>query len=180
MIDKLMAASAKPAREQGQAPNAGAAANGSQDALTHVLVVDDDHSIRETVRMLLEDAGYQVSEAVHGGEALPLLRGGPSYVVLLDLMMPQLDGASLLSLVAEDPELERRHSFVLMTADQHATRTRFKTLLARLAVPVIRKPFDIEVLLQHVERAAQRLRASHGGVNGSGGHWGGSGNTMPQ
>lgn len=125
-----------------------------------MLIVDDDHSIRETLRLLLEDAGYHVTEACNGLEALTLLRDErASYITLLDLCMPQLNGAALLGIVAEDPDLARRHSFILMTADTRAMSRLFADHLARLAVPMLAKPFDIDDLFDLVERATQRLKA---------------------
>lgn len=59
-----------------------------------VLVVDDDADIRDVLRMLCEAEGYRVvGEAAHGAEALPLaLRHRPD-VVILDFLMPRMDGA---------------------------------------------------------------------------------------
>jgi chemosensory pili system protein ChpA (sensor histidine kinase/response regulator) len=131
------------------------------DEGARVLVVDDDHSIRETLRLLLEDDGYQVVEAGDGMDALDLLRvEGVSYIALLDLSMPQLDGAGLLGIVAEDPELARRHSFILMTANTCAMSCLFTAHLARLSVPLLSKPFDMDDLLDLVEQAQMRLAAS--------------------
>jgi CheY-like chemotaxis protein len=128
--------------------------------VAQVLVVDDDHSIRDTVRLLLEDAGYSVAEAGNGVEALALLRDErASYITLLDLRMPQLDGAGLLGIVAEDPDLACRHTFILMTADIRALSPLFSSHLTRLAVPVLSKPFDIDDLFDLVERAACELTA---------------------
>lgn len=125
---------------------------------TRVLVVDDDHAIRETLRLLLEDEGYQVTEACDGVEALTLLRHEcASYVTLLDLRMPRLDGSGLLGIVAEDPALASRHSFILMTADRHAMSRIFTDHLARRAVPTLSKPFDIDDLLDLVEQAQRQL-----------------------
>lgn len=130
---------------------------GEGDA-TRVLVVDDDHSIRDTVRLLLEDAGYPVTEACNGIEALALLRDEhASYITLLDLRMPRLDGAGLLGLVAEDPDLARRHTFILMTADTRALSPLFASHLTRLAVLLLSKPFDMDDLFDLVEHAERDL-----------------------
>ncbi len=131
-----------------------------ESELAQVLVVDDDHSIRDTLRLLLEDAGYSVAEAGNGVEALALLRDErASYITLLDLRMPQLDGAGLLGIVAEEPDLVSRHSFILMTADARALSPLFSSHLTRLAVPVLSKPFDIDDLFDLVERAERKLTA---------------------
>jgi signal transduction histidine kinase/CheY-like chemotaxis protein len=57
-----------------------------------VLVVDDDVEIRQLLRRMLEPAGYAVVEAENGRVALKHLREGPPSVILLDLMMPEMDG----------------------------------------------------------------------------------------
>lgn len=123
-----------------------------------VLVVDDDEAIRETLRLLLEDSGYRVLEAADGKTALDVLhRVRVPLVVLLDLMMPRLDGAGVLHAVAEDPVLAERHAFVLVTANLQRYPKVFQNVLHRLRVPVLRKPFDVDELLQVVVEAGQRL-----------------------
>ncbi len=126
--------------------------------MTPVLLVDDDQAIRETLRLVLEDAGYQVLEASDGIAALQALRDAPNgMVVLLDLMMPKLDGAGVLGAVAGDRRLAKRHTFILTTATHQTLSLAFVNLLTNLAVPVVRKPFELDELLAIVERAAQRL-----------------------
>lgn len=61
----------------------------------HILVVDDDHELRDTLREVLEDLGYSVEAAVDGRDALSRLRSKARRpdLILLDLQMPNLDGA---------------------------------------------------------------------------------------
>ena len=116
---------------------------------TNVLLVDDDISIRETLRSLLEDAGYAVFEVQDGLQALDYLRKTPSpMIVLLDLMMPRLDGAGLLGAVAGDTRRLVRHRYILMTASHETLSLAFVHLLSDLSVPVVHKPFDIDKLLE--------------------------------
>lgn len=127
-------------------------------AATRVLIVDDDEGIRETIRFALEDAGYSVTEATDGLDALKLLRAGKErMVVLLDFMMPGLDGAGLLGAVAADARLAADYAFVLITANTKTLTLAFATLLQNLSVPVITKPFDIDNLLNAVATATRRL-----------------------
>jgi two-component system alkaline phosphatase synthesis response regulator PhoP len=127
-------------------------------AVTRVLIVDDDEGIRETIRFALEDAGYTVTEASDGLAALKQLRAGRDHmVVLLDLMMPGLDGAGLLGAVAADARLSSQYAFVLITANTKTLTLAFATLLQNLSVPVLTKPFDIDTLLDAVATAAHRL-----------------------
>lgn len=134
--------------------------DGRQSSARYALIVDDDKDIRATLRWLLEDAGYQVVEAVEGGAALKVLRTTPHHmVVLLDLMMPNgIDGESALLTAAQDAKLISQHSFILMTAAATTLRLAFVTLLSRLEIPVLHKPFDVDDALALVEAATQRLR----------------------
>ncbi|HWW66427.1 MAG TPA: response regulator, partial [Solirubrobacterales bacterium] len=69
-----------------------------------VLVVDDQFSVREMQRSILEAAGYRVEVARHGGEALQRLAADPHVdMVLTDVQMPEMDGFELLKAIREDP-----------------------------------------------------------------------------
>ena len=61
-----------------------------------ILIVDDEPKIRKFLRMMLEHAGYQVVEASNGKEGLNLCKITPPTIVLMDIMMPELDGISSL------------------------------------------------------------------------------------
>lgn len=71
-----------------------------------ILVVDDDVDALEAMRFVLEGAGYDVVTAANGEEALRYLRGGGAAgLVLLDLMMPVMNGWTFLAHVESDPSL---------------------------------------------------------------------------
>jgi two-component system chemotaxis response regulator CheY len=126
--------------------------------VAHVLIVDDDADIRMTMRTLLEDfGGHTVLEAADGVSALEQLRASEdALVVLLDLLMPKLDGIGVLQAVAADARLATRHAYVLVTVSRKAeSATRLASLA--LAVPVVAKPFDISVLLETVAESDRRL-----------------------
>jgi len=61
-----------------------------------VLIVDDDASIRSLLGFVFDDAGYRVVEAADGLEALEVLRTTPPALMILDLMMPEVDGLAVL------------------------------------------------------------------------------------
>lgn len=127
-------------------------------ALGPVLVVDDDEAIRETLRFVLEDTGYEVEEAADGVAALQRLRSSTRpMVVLLDLMMPRMDGDELLSRVANDEILRRCHAFVLLTASPRARMLTVGRVSSRMLVPCVEKPFDLGDLLDVVAQAAQQV-----------------------
>src|SRR5690242_9570293 len=122
----------------------------------HVLVVDDDVAIRQLLRVLLEGAGYAVTEAEDGERALSALRGSPHpFVVLLDVGMPELDGVGVLRTV-----VRTRHIYILMTAsDSGSPPGKAAELLAQIGGEFLPKPFSNRGVLRVVGRAAQRLLA---------------------
>jgi CheY-like chemotaxis protein len=123
-----------------------------------VLIVDDDTIIRETLRWLLEDGGYQVTEAPDGEQALAILRASDQpLVVLLDLMMPHVNGQEVIETIAADQQLATRHAYVVVTANAHLLSAAFRDRLTTLAIPLVAKPFDLDLLYEAVAKAAGRL-----------------------
>lgn len=124
----------------------------------HVLVVDDDPGIRESVRLLLEDEGYTVEEAPDGAVGLRLLARSPdALIALVDYRMPLVDGQELLRTVADDTKLLKRHTYVLFTANRDLLSPKFKQLLTAHHIPVMEKPFEIDTLLDTVAHAHEEL-----------------------
>lgn len=123
-----------------------------------VLIVDDDDDIRDVVRELLEDEGYDVQEARHGEDALRFLRKATSpYVVLLDLRMPVLDGVAVINAVSNDKSLRQRHAYILATADNRTLPLSFVQQLTHLQIPILSKPFDVRRLYDLVAISSERL-----------------------
>jgi DNA-binding response OmpR family regulator len=111
-----------------------------------VLVVDDDPDILQTLALCLSTEGYRVVMAGNGKEALELLAGELPAVILLDLMMPVMDGWQF---VAElDKQGRRASPLLILSADRavqgHAARLRADAYLA--------KPFDLDELLVKVSQ----------------------------
>jgi CheY-like chemotaxis protein len=126
--------------------------------MARVLIVDDEQDIRDTIRFILEDAGYEVIEADDGAAALGALRAsGTPLVVLLDLLLPRVSGIDVMKAVLDDPALSRRSAFLLMTADSANLKQQADPLLAQMSAQVISKPFDVDVLLAMVDQAAHSL-----------------------
>lgn len=130
--------------------------------MAHVLVVDDDEDIRLTMRTLLEDVGgHTVLEAANGMHGLQQLRASEQrLVVLLDVLMPGLDGIDVLRAVATDEQLATRHAYLLVSASPVATPPDIPVSL-KLGLDVVPKPFDIANLLEAVAQANHRIQASN-------------------
>ncbi|HEX8032505.1 MAG TPA: response regulator [Ktedonobacterales bacterium] len=123
-----------------------------------VLVVDDDEPTRETLRVMLEDAGYAVAEAPDGQAALEMLRSTPYHaIVLFDLLMPVLDGIGFLREVKDDERLAKRHGYILLTANRQALRSDSEELIRSVSVKVVQKPFEVGPLLRLIADVEQAL-----------------------
>ena len=119
-----------------------------------VLVADDDPSVRSLLRVVLEDDGYRVVEAVDRHSALAMLHSGYPDVALLDLQMPGLTGEQVLSHTRRSAEIP-----VLVLSGE--PRDRGKLGLRVGAHDFISKPFDPDELLARVHaatRVSQALR----------------------
>lgn len=128
-----------------------------------LFVVDDDAGIRDTLRLLLEDAGYQVNEASDGATALGMLREMEApHVVLLDQHLPGLSGDVLLRTVASDAALRLRHAYVLLTANSSDQACRITQSIPHMDVAVVTKPFDVDDLLDTITAVTGRLSGTAG------------------
>jgi signal transduction histidine kinase len=124
-----------------------------------VLVVEDDDAIRETLAPMLEEEGYQVSTASHGGEALDLLGvDALPDVILLDLRMPVMDGWTFRDAQRRDSRLASI-PVVAISADGTAQA---KTISADA---FLHKPLHLPALLATIARVLaeyeQRAQSSH-------------------
>lgn len=123
-----------------------------------VCIVDDDPGIRESLRFLFEDAGYAVEEAEDGASALALLRADErASVVLLDRMMARVDGVQTLRLLNAEPDLARRTAIIYMTARNDPPAPEMAELIRRSTFATVSKPFNLDALLEMVERASMQL-----------------------
>ncbi len=112
-----------------------------------VLIVDDDHDIREGVVAVLQSRGYDTAEARHGQEALDRLRAGlhPD-LILLDLHMPVMDGATFCDACARDAALASIPIVVVSSDTASAGR-----MAAKGARAFLSKPVPIERLMATIE-----------------------------
>jgi CheY-like chemotaxis protein len=111
--------------------------------MSSVLVVDDEQAIREFLDDVLTGEGYQVSTATDGQAALTHLAAAPPDLVLLDIMMPVLDGREVLRRMRADPKLSRVAVLVMSAAADPALLEGVDRFLP--------KPFDLDHLLSAVE-----------------------------
>ena len=116
-----------------------------------VLVVDDEANIRELVSVYLTSAGYSVECAADGMEALTTVRAGGIDLVVLDIMLPGMDGAAVCSAIRE----ESRIPVIMLTArDSDLDKV---ALLEAGADDYIVKPFSPPELVARVRAVLRRV-----------------------
>ncbi len=117
-----------------------------------VLVVDDDPVIRSTVAELLLDEGYAVEQAGDGSQALQVVQRSTPNAIVLDLMMPVLDGWAFVDQCRALPQCADV-PIVVMSATHglHETAERLHDMGVRA---VVAKPFDVDALIAIVQRYA--------------------------
>ena len=120
-----------------------------------ILVVDDEAAITSFLRMGLAQAGYEVSVAADGPEALAVCDGGHVDLVVLDLMLPGMDGVEVCQRLRGNPDL-----LVLMLTAADAVDQRIRGLDAG-ADDYLVKPFDFEELLARIRALLRRRLPEH-------------------
>lgn len=135
--------------ERGAFPRERSTGKGGERARARVLVVDDDHSILDTVTSILENEGHQVMAASGGAEALSMARAWHPTLVLLDMRMPIMDGWAVARSLRESGS---RVPIVVMTAAENASRWAHEIG----ASGHLDKPFGLDDLIEVVERHSER------------------------
>lgn len=106
---------------------------------SRVLVADDDHSIRQLVRTIIRRENIEIDCAADGQEAIDKLQEREYAVILLDLMMPRVDGFGVIEYLRTHPPA---HKPVVLVITAYADQ-KFKEVDADLVAGVLRKPFEV-------------------------------------
>jgi len=120
-----------------------------------VLVVDDEPMLRETLGNMLSDEGYVVDLAIDGESALDRVHAFRPDAILLDLMMPGMNGRQFLQALRDEPAY-RDVPVLIMTA-VHGLEVNLANVGAN---ELVEKPFDVEDLLNKVALAVYRSRSA--------------------
>ncbi|HZV11916.1 MAG TPA: response regulator transcription factor [Candidatus Kapabacteria bacterium] len=121
-----------------------------------ILIVDDEHSIREFLKFLLESRGYNILLAHTAAEALEEARKKPS-LILLDVMMPGIDGWQIAKMLKDHPDTNAI-PIIFVTASQSVADE--VTSFEVGAVDYITKPFNIPKLLARINSVLHRTSES--------------------
>jgi DNA-binding response OmpR family regulator len=113
-----------------------------------ILIVDDDNNIRTLLSVNLIAQGYPIETAINGGEAITKINSDPPWLIILDVMMPEIDGWEVCKFVRDDPDLESIKIILLTARDTERDKLIGKNILK--ADEYLTKPFDMDVLLDKI------------------------------
>jgi CheY-like chemotaxis protein len=116
--------------------------------MAKILVVDDEFGIGELLRELLSEEGHEVALAINGHQGLAKVAQEPPDLILLDFMMPVLNGPGMMRAMAESPDTSEIPVIIMSSLPE-------STIIARISghVAYVRKPFQIDALLELVATA---------------------------
>ena len=113
-----------------------------------ILIVDDTETMRMTQQMMLGDEGYQIVMATNGVEALEMVHRNKPDLILMDIMMPLMDGIECCQRIKSDEQLKDIKIVMVTTRSEYA---RVKEAFAAGCDDYINKPINKEDLLTKVK-----------------------------
>jgi adenylate cyclase len=137
----------------GSFPETGPAAGPRKEGA--ILVVDDLEENRELLRRRLSRLGYSVQTVESGGQALQLAAEQPPDLILLDIIMPGLDGFAVLNQLKQNPDTHHIPVVMLSSSDDIDTVVRCISLGADDFLP---KPFNASLLMARIESSLSKKR----------------------
>ncbi|HYF49710.1 MAG TPA: response regulator transcription factor [Planctomycetota bacterium] len=120
-----------------------------------LLIVEDDNDIRELIKHTMIKEGYEVTATAHGEEGLKLAQQGTYDLVLLDLMLPGMDGLEVCRRLRSNPEMRKTGVLIITAKDDEVDVV---TGLELGADDYLVKPFSVRVLLARVRALLRRMR----------------------
>ena len=120
------------------------------EQMDKILIIEDEPAIRDILRELLTDAGYEVEEAADGLEGVEKFRAGSFSLVLLDLMLPKLDGYGVCEQIRAVSDVP-----VIMITALSGEEAEVRAFELR-ADDYITKPFSLRLVLMRVEAVLRR------------------------
>ncbi len=124
------------------------------DKQPYILITDDDPDIVENLVTILETQPYRLATARDGKQCLALIKQEQPDLLILDMLMPRLDGWGVIRELRSDPQYAQLPIMVLTTVVEDASRRRYE-LEVGMAMDVqdyMQKPAKPAELLQHVEK----------------------------
>ena len=129
-----------------------------------ILLVDDDPDIRDVLTVILESRGYQIVTARDGIEGLAALRAENPDLMIVDLLMPKMDGFAMLKELQDGRWSKYRGTpiLILSSVREEASRRRYEleTALEFNVDDYVEKPINPDILLERVERLIAKKEAA--------------------
>ena len=116
--------------------------------MARILIIDDEDELRSMLRQMLEQAGYEVTEAVNGAEGIQLYEQDTHDLIITDIIMPEKEGVeTIIALRRADPDLP----IIAISGGGRLEATDFLTMTKKLgARRTLSKPFRRDQLLEAV------------------------------
>ena len=123
-----------------------------ENETVQIICIDDDPDLSRLVRVMLEPYAFKVTEVNSGASGLQLIHSRPPDLVLLDLMMPDMDGWEVYEQMRKDPDLQKIPVIVIT-----ARSNRMERELGRIlgVDDYLVKPFTRQELLERIQRALE-------------------------
>jgi CheY-like chemotaxis protein len=122
---------------------------GGEVRMASILVVDDERNVRQLLRRVLERAGYEVTEASNGEEAVSRIASGRFDLAIMDVVMPGKGGIEALMDIHSD---YKNLKVIIISGKVDTASASFRSLASHFgASRIVRKPFDVEALLREVD-----------------------------
>ncbi|WP_161842923.1 response regulator transcription factor [Candidatus Enterococcus huntleyi] len=122
-----------------------------------ILLVEDDYSIRQSIKSGLEEEGYKIIEAEDGEEAITLFSQNEIHLVLLDIMLPKLRGEAVLKTIRQTSEVP-----VLIISALNDELIQVETFKNRVDDYVV-KPFSLNILSYKIKSLLRRVYGEEAG-----------------
>lgn len=120
---------------------------------SRILVIDDEQEVQELLTMILRIHGYEPALAKNGLEGVELAKSFNPDLILLDVLMPKIDGFRVQELLKQDP---RTSGVPILFVTAKAEVDSAKRAISGGAQGFIEKPFDVDILLQKIRDLLQR------------------------
>lgn len=119
---------------------------------TRILVVEDDENVRETIELLLNQAGYHVSTCSTGKDIFNTIEEYQPHLILLDILLGELNGRDICKAIKDNQTTS--HIPVIIVSSMHNI---YNAIADEGANDIISKPFTEDILLTRINRQLSRL-----------------------
>ena len=125
--------------------------------MVHILIIEDDLTLRGNTAELLELEGYKVTTATNGKTGLQRIKRNPPDLILCDLLMPEMDGFTLLGRIGQYSRL-KRIPFIFFSAKTE--KIDIRAGIDAGADDYLIKPFELDALLASIAKCLHKKQSS--------------------